>query len=146
MAASLRPQHESDGHFLIIANRMFLRFFLVITVINLHPKVKLLGLSFKNSRDLHGRAELLPSGPRWRSMHITTSHPTKHPVYLYWRDALECIAWIFNHPSFHNQLDLIPERLYTSNDKDCRLYTEWMTGNEAWYMQVSFYDKIYNLY
>ncbi|KAF8425727.1 hypothetical protein L210DRAFT_3421137 [Boletus edulis BED1] len=99
------------------------------------PIVKLLSLSFSTARDLRGRAELLPSGPRWRSTEIKLSHPTKHPVLLYWRDALECIAWIFNHPSFRDQLDLIPERLYTSDAKLCRVYTEWMTGDEAWHMQ-----------
>ncbi|KAF8425395.1 hypothetical protein L210DRAFT_3421273 [Boletus edulis BED1] len=99
------------------------------------PIVKLLSLSFSTARDLRGHAELLPSGPRWRSTEIKLLHPTKHPVLLYWHDALECIAWIFNHPSFRDQLDLIPERLYTSDAKLCRVYTEWMTGDEAWHMQ-----------
>ncbi|KAF9218728.1 hypothetical protein BS17DRAFT_770498 [Gyrodon lividus] len=41
--------------------------------------------------------------------------------YLYWRDPLECITWLLNHPLFHNQLNFIPHHVYT----------EWMTGDNA---------------
>ncbi|KAG2116154.1 hypothetical protein DEU56DRAFT_713054, partial [Suillus clintonianus] len=59
-----------------------------------------LPLSFHSAKELRGRAEMLPSGPRWKSQVIRTSHPTKSPVILYWRDPIECIASIFNHPLF----------------------------------------------
>jgi hypothetical protein len=58
------------------------------------------------------------------------------PVILYWRDPLECIASIFNHPLFHNRLDLTPCKVYSTSQKLSRVYTEWMTGQHAWDMQV----------
>jgi Plavaka transposase len=79
---------------------------------------------------------MLPSGPRWKSQIIPTSHPTKSPVILYWRDPLECIASIFNHLLFHNRMDFTPRKVYTTAERLCRIYTEWMTGNDAWDMQV----------
>ncbi|KAG2737513.1 hypothetical protein P692DRAFT_20761563, partial [Suillus brevipes Sb2] len=64
-------------------------------------------------------------------------HATKSPVVLYWRDPLECIASIFNNPIFHNRIDSRPRKVYTTAEKRCRVYTEWMTGNDAWDMQAA---------
>ncbi|KAG2125423.1 hypothetical protein DEU56DRAFT_892650 [Suillus clintonianus] len=94
-----------------------------------------LPLSFHSARELRGRAESLPSGPRWKSQVIPTSHPTKSPAVLYWRDPLECIATIFNHPLFHNRIDYAPRKVYSTAQKLSRIYTEWMTGDHAWEMQ-----------
>ncbi|KAG1841109.1 hypothetical protein DFJ58DRAFT_732561 [Suillus subalutaceus] len=99
--------------------------------------IKELPLSFSSAKELRGRAEMLPSGPRWMSKVIPTSHATKSPVVLYWRDPLECIASIFNNPIFHNRIDSRPRKVYTTAEKRCRVYTEWMTGNDAWDMQAA---------
>ncbi|KAI6146028.1 hypothetical protein BKA82DRAFT_3981096 [Pisolithus tinctorius] len=98
-------------------------------------QIQLLNISFRTARALRGLAELLPGRPRWRSMEITPSQPTKHPVHLYWRDPLECIAWLLNHPLFSDQLDFVPRRVYKTPEKLCRVYTEWMTADDAWRMQ-----------
>ncbi|KAG1856595.1 hypothetical protein C8R48DRAFT_749162 [Suillus tomentosus] len=97
--------------------------------------IKDLPLSFRSARELHGRAEMLPSGPHWKSQVINTSHPTKSPVILYWRDPIECIASIFNHPLFHRHMDLTPRKIYSTAERLCRVYTGWMSGNDAWDMQ-----------
>ncbi|KIM50983.1 hypothetical protein SCLCIDRAFT_33832 [Scleroderma citrinum Foug A] len=39
--------------------------------------IKALPLSFRTANELRKHAELLPSGPRWKSQEIRTSHPTK---------------------------------------------------------------------
>jgi len=59
-------------------------------------------------------------------------------MYLYWQDPLECIAWLLNHPLFRDVLEFIPRCVYRTLEKLCRVYTEWMTGDEAWNMQVCF--------
>ncbi|KAG1788469.1 uncharacterized protein HD556DRAFT_1434027 [Suillus plorans] len=69
--------------------------------------IKDLPLSFRSAKELRGRAEMLPSGPHWQS---------RSPVVLYW-------PAIFNHP------------VYTTTEKKCRVFTEWMTENDAWDMQ-----------
>ncbi|KAG1765881.1 hypothetical protein EV702DRAFT_1204407 [Suillus placidus] len=78
--------------------------------------IKDLPLSFRSAKELRGRAEILPS-------------------VLYWPDPIECIAAIFNHPLFHNCIDLTPRRVYTSTEKKYCVFTEWMTGDDAWDMQ-----------
>ncbi|KAG1848106.1 hypothetical protein F4604DRAFT_1542592, partial [Suillus subluteus] len=99
--------------------------------------IKDLPLSFHSAKELWGQAEMLPSGPHWLSRVIPMSHPTKSPVVLYWCDPIECIAMIFNHLLFHNYIDLMPCRVYTTTEKKCCVFTEWMTGNDAWDMQLA---------
>ncbi|KIK31512.1 hypothetical protein CY34DRAFT_29683, partial [Suillus luteus UH-Slu-Lm8-n1] len=61
--------------------------------------------------------------------------PTKSPIVLYWRDPLECILNIFNHPLFHDRMDYSARRVYTCAQKACHVYTEWMTRDHAWEIQ-----------
>ncbi|KAG1798402.1 hypothetical protein EV424DRAFT_1332896 [Suillus variegatus] len=84
------------------------------------------------------KTETLPSGPHWLSQVIPTVHPIKSPVILYWRDSLECIMSILNHPFFHDQIDFMPCRVYTTVQQLCHMYFEWMTADDAWNMQVHF--------
>lgn len=100
-------------------------------------QIKGLSLSFRNAKELRKRAELLPSGPRWKSSLIPTSHPTKRPVYLYWRDPLELLEYLFNNPLFADAMELVPYRLYKTAERLCRVYSEWMSADDAWQMQVS---------
>ncbi|KAG0698460.1 hypothetical protein DFH29DRAFT_780694, partial [Suillus ampliporus] len=97
--------------------------------------IKSLPLSFCSAKELRGRAEMLPSGPPWLSQVIPTAHPTKLPVILYWRDPLDCIASILNHPFFHDWIDFTPRRVYATAQRLCRVYSEWMTADDAWNMQ-----------
>ena len=100
-------------------------------------QIKTLPLSFRTASELRKRAELLPSGPRWKSQEIRTSHPTKRPVILYWRDSLELVQCLFNCPEFQDVMEVTPYRLYDSAARLYRVYTEWMSGDDAWFMQVS---------
>ncbi|KAG1883169.1 hypothetical protein F4604DRAFT_1576475 [Suillus subluteus] len=93
--------------------------------------IKDLSLSFSSAKELRGRAEMLPSSPRWMLQVIPTSHPTKSPVILYWHDPLDCISSILNHPTFHEELDFTPRRVYTTAQWLCCVYSEWMTGDDA---------------
>ncbi|KAG1859222.1 hypothetical protein F4604DRAFT_1684696 [Suillus subluteus] len=93
--------------------------------------------SARDAKELQGRAELLPSGLRWKSQVIHTSHPTKSPAILYWWDPLKCIASIFNHPLFHNRLDYTSRKVYSTVQRLSWIYTEWVTGDHAWEMQLT---------
>ncbi|KAG2083210.1 uncharacterized protein F5147DRAFT_782998 [Suillus discolor] len=97
--------------------------------------IKALPLSFHTAKELRGRAELLPSGPKWQYHIISTEHPMKLPVHLYWRDPLDCIELLFNNPRFAKDIDFIPECIYTMAEHMVRIYDEWMTGDTAWMMQ-----------
>lgn len=56
---------------------------------------------------------------------------------LYYRDPLECLAFLFSNPLFAGHIDFCPQRVYASVEKLVRVYSEWMTGDSAWEMQVS---------
>jgi hypothetical protein len=62
--------------------------------------------------------------------------PTKSPIKIYYRDALDCLESLLNNPLFTGHLDLSPFRLFSTAQRLTRIYTEWMSGNVAWEMQV----------
>jgi hypothetical protein len=82
---------------------------------------------------------MLPPGPKWQAKPWDAGRPTKSEITLYYRDPIECIASLFNSPLLADQLDLVPYRLYQTAEKTMRIYDEWMSGDNAWDMQVSGY-------
>ncbi|KAG2738995.1 hypothetical protein P692DRAFT_201730262 [Suillus brevipes Sb2] len=102
------------------------------------PLIQKLYLSFSNARELRSRAEMLPSGPSWKCQIIPSTHPTKHPIRLFWRDPIECLESLFSNPLFHDKLDFVPRRVYSTAAHLVRVYSEWMTGDAAWEMQTRF--------
>ncbi|KAG6374246.1 hypothetical protein JVT61DRAFT_4259 [Boletus reticuloceps] len=97
--------------------------------------IRTLPLSFHTAKELRGRAELLPPGPRWNFRVVSTLHPTKNPVVLYYHNSLECIESLFNHPYFMSHIDYTPFCLFTTAERMVREYTEWMSGEVTWQMQ-----------
>jgi hypothetical protein len=101
-------------------------------------KVKKLGLSFRSAKDLRNRAEMLPSGPQWMVKQLQTEYPTKNKIYLYYRDPVKCLRSLMRSPLLKDHLDFTPRRLFENADKLTRVYTEWLSGDAAWSMQVRF--------
>ncbi|KAF8814617.1 hypothetical protein BYT27DRAFT_7326430 [Phlegmacium glaucopus] len=97
--------------------------------------IKGLNLSFRTGKRLRGLAEMLPKGPEWQCKPWETLYPTKKPLYLYYRDPLECIQSILYHPLVKDFIKFSPFRLYESAAKAMRIYTEWLSGDVAWSMQ-----------
>jgi hypothetical protein len=99
-------------------------------------KVKKLGLSFGSAKDLRSRAEMLPSGPPWMCKQLQMEYPTKNKIYLYYRDPVECLKSLLRSPLLKDHLDFTPRRLFENAEKLVRVYTEWLSGDAAWSMQV----------
>jgi len=113
-------------------------------------------LSFQTAIDLHSRAEILPTykpkadvnphlqwplrheGLRWLSSLIDTDIPTKKPTILYYRDPLLCLQHLMHNPLVQDHISFTPFKLYESAAKVMRIYTEWLSGDQAWEMQVSY--------
>jgi hypothetical protein len=79
---------------------------------------------------------MLPSGPQWKCKQWQTVVPTKNAIKLYYRDAVDCLESLFNDPSFADHIDFSPFRLFNTAQRLNRVFTEWMSGNTAWEMQV----------
>ncbi|KAG1885867.1 uncharacterized protein F5891DRAFT_890093, partial [Suillus fuscotomentosus] len=95
-------------------------------------KGRIFGIETRES--LH-RAEMLPKGPSWKCQAIPSPNLTKSPIRLFWRDPVECLESLFSNPLFHDQLDFVPRRIYTTSARLLRVYSEWLTGNSAWEIQ-----------
>ena len=80
---------------------------------------------------------MLPAGPLWKCTLSRTVYPTKHPINLFYRDAIECVQSLMNNPLLKEALQFEPLRVFKTAEKLMRIYSEWQTGNVAWKMQVS---------
>ena len=101
-------------------------------------QAKKLGLSFNSAKELRSRAEILPSGPEWRSQTLTINdYETKDPITLYYRDSLECTEFLYRHPLLINHIDVLPKKVTKVSDSNIRVFSEWTTGEYAWALQVS---------
>lgn len=65
---------------------------------------------------LHGRIELLPSGPSWKSVVVSLpGYATKDPLTLYYCDPLECVQFSLKNPLFVGQIQYTPRLEYDEN-------------------------------
>ena len=81
--------------------------------------------------------EILPKVPDWRSKKITLiGYATNKLMHLFYRDALNCVEYVFGNPLFVNHMDFCPVCVYQDAKQTIRMYGEWMTGDTAWEMQV----------
>ena len=103
---------------------------------NIEFQVKALHLSFRSAKDLRNRAELLPKGPEWKSLSITPVYPTKNKIQLFYRDPVECLQMLMRNPLLKDHLEFEPFHIFKTAEKLMRIYTEWLSGDMAWSMQV----------
>lgn len=80
---------------------------------------------------------MLLGGPQWKSKPWGTTYPTKNQIILYYRDPLECIQSIMHSPLVKDHINFQPMQIFHSAEKLMRVYTEWLSGDAAWNMQVS---------
>lgn len=109
---------------------------------NQNQQIQRLSLSFSSAKDLRSRAELLPSGPKWKCKTWNTRYPTKHAVELLYRDPLECLQSLLQSPFVKDFLKFTPFRLFKTAERTVRIFTEWLSGETAWLMQVRLHISI----
>ncbi|KAH9924954.1 uncharacterized protein BXZ73DRAFT_91146 [Epithele typhae] len=96
--------------------------------------VKLLGLSFKNSRELNQIIDekLTSLRPRFIRREILV---TDEVFEFFYRDVLECIRALFGDPEFSGVLVFRPERHYADADHTLRVFFDMHTGKWWWSTQ-----------
>ena len=77
-------------------------------------------------------------GPEWKCKPWETVYPTNKSLFLYYHDPLECIQSILSNPLIQNFIKFTPFCLYESAVWAMRIYSEWLSGNAAWRMQVCY--------
>jgi hypothetical protein len=79
----------------------------------------------------------LPSGPQWHHQTIEIhGFPTKTPIVLFYRDALECVQWIYGNPAFDGHLEHAPFQEFLDPKMQQELHGNIMTSKWAWAVQV----------
>ena len=85
---------------------------------------------------LRGRIEMLPKGSEWLCKPWPTRVPTKLPLNLYYCDAVECLQDLYRHPLLKDSIRHEPFRIFSDAAGISRKYSEWLTGDAAWNIQV----------
>lgn len=106
-------------------------------------QIKTLPISFRSARRLRERAEMLPSGPLWRSLSVSPTVPTKRVVNLYYRDPIDCIQALLSHPAFEQHISFVPRKVWSTAARLVRVYDEWLSGEHAWELQVGSSTYLY---
>lgn len=60
---------------------------------------------------------------------------------LFYRDTVECLQTLLSNPLFTNAIDFTPYRVFTTAQRLVRIYTEWMSCDIAWEMQVGILER-----
>ena len=77
-------------------------------------------------------------GLLWISKNIVTDFPTKNNLVLYYRDPVLCLQYLMQNPLVKDHISFSPFKLYESAARLMRIYTEWLSGDQAWNIQVRF--------
>ncbi|KAJ3751645.1 hypothetical protein EV360DRAFT_76046 [Lentinula raphanica] len=95
-------------------------------------------LSFRSAKELKARMDFLPPVARWKSkkMVVDPAYPTKKPLYLFYRDAIEVLQDIFKSPLVQDSLAFTPLRIFETAAKLNRVYDSWLSGERAWRLQA----------
>jgi len=84
--------------------------------------------SFKTSADLINRIENLPDLPRWQATFITLPEAPNDPQLLFYRNPVECLAWLEANPDFSHGKDYVPYEEYLDSERLDRCYSEMASG------------------
>ncbi|KAI0631297.1 hypothetical protein C8Q77DRAFT_1062323 [Trametes polyzona] len=113
----------------------------VSELLEIENLVQLLGLSYKNSRELNNIVDeqLTSSRPRFIRREIIVAGEA---VEIYYRDVLQCIRALYGDPEFAGLLVFAPEKHYVDAQHSKRVYFDMHTGKWWWGTQLS----LHNLY
>ncbi|KAI0639898.1 hypothetical protein C8Q77DRAFT_1214290 [Trametes polyzona] len=106
----------------------------VSELLEIEDLASLLGLSYKNARDLNQIVdEKLSSGrPRFTRREVIVAGEA---FEFFYRDVLECVRALYGDPEFAGLLVFAPERHYADADLTRRVYFDIHTGKWWWETQ-----------
>ncbi|KAH7906526.1 hypothetical protein BJ138DRAFT_1137941 [Hygrophoropsis aurantiaca] len=107
------------------------------------PIAKKHGLSFTTARAFLQRIDALRTGPEWTCEIIDIAGDrtgddgkiVHESVELWKRDPVECVKELIGNPLFREVISYVPERAYTDEGGQNRIYDEMWTGDWWWKTQ-----------
>ncbi|KAI0629564.1 hypothetical protein C8Q77DRAFT_1065168 [Trametes polyzona] len=103
-------------------------------LLEIESLVSLLGLSYKNPRELNKIIDDDLSSPRPRFMHREVV-VAGEAFEVFYRDILACIRALYGDPEFAGLLVFTPEKHYSNADHTVRVYFDVHTGKWWWETQ-----------
>ncbi|KAF8593456.1 hypothetical protein BDV93DRAFT_482428 [Ceratobasidium sp. AG-I] len=88
--------------------------------------------------------DALPSGPAWSICEITiheTGQKTQRS-YLFMRNIIDVVHALMADPSFEHEMRYAPVRIWTTQERTSRVYSNPWTGDWWWRMQICLPDKM----
>jgi hypothetical protein len=95
-----------------------------------------MSLSFNTAKELQSQCEILPSGPEWVFKEIAPKVPTSLPLILYYCNPVDCLQSLLRNPLLKDHFHFTPFKLYQKAVSSMCVYTEWLSVDAAWDMQV----------
>ncbi len=81
---------------------------------------------------------MLPQPPAWKSREVSFENgPTKGPIILFYRNALEVFRFLFANPLVANRQNHVPSEVRADLQNDIRILDESSTGDLVFKIQVS---------
>ncbi|KAG8832778.1 hypothetical protein FRC17_000651 [Serendipita sp. 399] len=95
--------------------------------------------SFRNGATLHSQIERLPDpGARWCAKTILLeSGKAGEDVTLFYRNPVEVVEELLSRPHLAKEMEFIPMRVWTDQQRTRRVYSEVFTGDWTWRLQES---------
>src|SRR5882757_1642867 len=101
--------------------------------------------SFSSSYKLLKLIDSLPIQLEWKCEIIRIEgdiigkdqKPKTESVELWFRDPINCIQNLMSNPTLRDHLSYIPQRVFTTETGNTRIYDEAWTGDWWWTTQVS---------
>ncbi|KAI0631684.1 hypothetical protein C8Q77DRAFT_1228219 [Trametes polyzona] len=106
----------------------------VSELLQIEGLASLLGLSYKNSRELNKiiDTDLSSARPRFTRREVVVAG---YAYEIFYRDVLACVQALYGDPEFVDLLVFAPEKHYSNADHSVRVYFDLHTGKWWWQTQ-----------
>jgi hypothetical protein len=102
-------------------------------------------LSYGSSYTFLKKVDALRTGPKWDFRKISIKGDLVDEdgtqliddFELWLRNPVDCITELISNPAFDGSMAYVPERVYTSSRKKCRIFDEMWMADWWWDVQVS---------
>jgi hypothetical protein len=90
-----------------------------------------IGVSWKNSRELHQVIDTIPDRAPWSETNIfLRGSDVSHRIFF--RNPIDCVRALWQNPAYADQMHYCPQRIYKNKTRSCRVYNELWSGDWWW--------------
>lgn len=117
----------------------------------MHTQLQDAGVKWRTAEGFYKAVDSLDAGPHWKCKLLPVKGDLDsagavqvETVEFLYKDLLEIVKSLLEDPDLADDSIYCPTREYTDNSKKNRIYSEAMTGDWAWELQVSYKFNFYH--